>query len=72
MPNLNGDEATWQARQAGYQGPIVMVSGDTFEPCEANVLKKQGITAFLTKMAEPGLWHALQLLKKKKQFHEEN
>ena len=66
MPEMNGDIATEQARANGYTLPIVMTSGDTFEPCEKEELKRRGITAFLSKMAVPGTRHAMKKLKSMK------
>merc|ERR1712176_1284690 len=67
MPKMNGAVATEQARANGYTLPIVMTSGDTFEPQERAELKRRGITAFLSKMAVPGTRHAMKKLKSMKQ-----
>ena len=66
MPGMNGDVATEQARANGYTLPIVMVSGDTFEPQERAELKRRGMTAFLSKMSVPGTRHAMKKLQSMK------
>jgi CheY-like chemotaxis protein len=66
MPEMNGDIATEQARANGYALPIVMVSADTFSASEKVELKGRGMTAFLNKMAVPGVRHALLKLKEMK------
>merc|ERR1719174_2153197 len=63
MPEMNGDVVTEQARANGYTLPIVMMSGDTFTPCEEDALKRRGVTAFLHKMSVPGPRHAMKKLK---------
>jgi CheY-like chemotaxis protein len=63
MPGMNGDVATEQARANGYDLPIVMTSGDTFEPQERAELKRRGITEFISKMSVPGTHHAMKKLK---------
>merc|ERR1712032_1807542 len=63
MPVMNGDVATEQARANGYTIPIVMVSGDTFEPHEEAEFERRGMTAFLNKMAVPGTRDAMRKLK---------
>jgi hypothetical protein len=49
-------------RKAGYSGPVVMVSGDTLELSEQADMKERGFTAFLQKMAQPGVRDALKQL----------
>merc|ERR1712032_191544 len=66
MPGMNGDVATEQARANVYTLPIVMVSGDMFEPHEEAELKRRGVTAFLNKMAVPGTRYAMEKLKEMK------
>ena len=66
MPVMNGDEAVETARKAGYDGPIVMVSGDTLELSEQADMRERGVTAFLQKMAVPGVRDALKQLALKK------
>jgi signal transduction histidine kinase/ActR/RegA family two-component response regulator len=62
MPVMIGSDAVETARKAGYDGPIVLVSGNTFEPRNQADLIELGVTAFLTKMAVPGVRDALQKL----------
>jgi CheY-like chemotaxis protein len=66
IPVMNGDEAVSMARMAGYSGPVVMVSGDTFEPREQADMRERGVTAFLQKMSMPGVRDALKQLALKK------
>ena len=63
MPVMNGDIATEKARASGYTLPIVMVSGDTFDATEKMELTRRGMTAFLNKMAQPGVDQAMEKLK---------
>ena len=62
MPHLNGAAAMEQAHAAGYCGQVVMVSGDSFQPCEEAELRNNGFTAFLTKGGAPSVRHMLQRL----------
>ena len=41
---------------------MVLVSGDTFVPCEQEALRRRGITAFLSKLATPSMRDALKRL----------
>merc|ERR1712151_363894 len=66
MPVMNGDVATERARANGYTLPIVMVSGDTFQPCEQAELRRRGVTAFVNKLEVPGPRDALKKLKSMK------
>ena len=72
MPVMTGDVATEQARANGYTLPIVMVSGDTFEPHEQAELKRRGMTEFLNKMSIPGTRDAMKKLKEMKTTEEQN
>ena len=45
MAFMDGDEATKKAREAGYTGPIAMVSGNAFTPAQKADLLKLGVTA---------------------------
>ena len=67
MPGMNGATAIDKARANGYTLPIVMTSGNTFEPCEEAELKRRGVTAFLSKLAVPGTRHAMKRLHEIKQ-----
>ena len=62
MPNMNGVDAAQQARQAGYVGTIVLVSGDVFQPCEEAAMRLKGLTAFLPKLRKPSIYDALKRL----------
>ena len=62
MPEMDGNVATETARAAGYTGVVVLVSGDTFVPCEQEALRRRGITAFLSKLATPSMRDALKRL----------
>jgi CheY-like chemotaxis protein len=63
MPGINGDVATSLARDAGYTGPIALVTGDVFDQTQVNrLLSDGGLTAILPKAQEPGIMAALKIL----------
>ena len=51
---MNGADATEQARREGYTLPIVMISGNSFDDRDKELLTKRGMTAFMTKIDVPG------------------
>ena len=67
MPVMDGFAATEKARADGYTLPIIMTSGDTFEPSVLTEMHRRGVTAFLGKMAVPGTRHAMKKLKQMKE-----
>ena len=68
MPLMCGDKACATAREMGYTGPIVLLTGNTIPPAEREALiADAGFTAVLTKMAKPGVRAVLMRLGELKQ-----
>lgn len=63
MSKRSGLKAIKIARENGYRGAIALASADTFEISEEEDLKRNGVTAVITKMNTPGVPEIVDRLK---------